>query len=537
MKRTTHPLLGEGSRPCRLSFISSPRARIGCKRRGTSMASQQQVHRAVAAGISGGACLALPLVAYAASLPFGDASQAVAAGAVPLAAGGIAGVGLCTLSRFLVDRAEAARVDAGDQPDQPAVDACAAAQDVLGARRRKRPVPADVPIIARAQDALPEDEAWAQIDSIFDDSPVSCDAESSKDIYQIALEELAQRTSAHARSAERGASSRDAAGSAPAAEAAGRAAASTAADLASSRPAALAAAGALTSASGDHSVAHDASADVTSSIPATEPAAATTARLSEDHAFDTDAARLAALASLGDVSAAATSELPAMAADADVTSNMASRLGGAAPAAEAAASASAASASGSPAVSTAVAPGAATSAPVESVAAAPVVAPAPTIPMADYSGHEDMWASALGILDEDENEGASPEGFVNAEGAGSAAAATPAASAPSDFLPEVKLPAVPARPAVAGSGRHFAAEPMPVPAPRAPRAPQAALSASRAEAMAEGDRATEIHNRVNEILGEEVARVRSKSMHRTAREFLRVIEGGTMSMPRLRAEA
>ena len=535
MKRTTHPLLGEGSRPCRLSFISSPRARIGCKRRGTSMASQQQVHRAVAAGISGGACLALPLVAYAASLPFGDASQAVAAGAVPLAAGGIAGVGLCTLSRFLVDRAEAARVDEGDQPDKPAVDACAAAPDVLGARRRKRPVPADVPIIARAQDALPEDEAWAQIDSIFDDSPVSCDAESSKDIYQIALEELAQRTSAHARSAERGASSSDAAGSAPAAETAGRATASTAADLASGRPTALVVAGALSSTSGDRPAAQDASADVTSSIPAAEPAAATTARLSEDHAFDTDAARLAALASLGDVSAAATSELPAMAADADVTSNMASRLGGAAPAAEAAASASAASASGSPAVSTAVAPGAATSAPAEPVDTAPVVAPAPTIPMADYSGHEDMWASALGILDEDA--GASPEGFVNAEGAGSAAAATPAASAPSDFLPEVKLPAVPARPAVAGSGRHFAAEPMPVPAPRAPRAPQVALSASRAEAMAEGDRATEIHNRVNEILGEEVARVRSKSMHRTAREFLRVIEGGTMSMPRLRAEA
>lgn len=535
MKRTTHPLLGEGSRPCRLSFISSPRARIGCKRRGTSMASQQQVHRAVAAGISGGACLALPLVAYAASLPFGETSQAVAAGAVPLAAGGIAGVGLCTLSRFLVDRAEAARVDAGDQPDQPTVNARAAAPGTLGARQRKRPVPADVPIIARAQDALPEDEAWAQIDSIFDDSPVSCDAESSKDIYQIALEELAQRTSAHARSAERGASSRDAAGSAPAAETAGRAAASTAADPASSRPAALAAAGGLTSASGDRSVAHDASADVTSSIPAAEPAAATTARLSEDHAFDTDAARLAALASLGDVSAAATSEFPAVAADADVTLNMASRLGGAAPAAEAAARVSAASASGSPAVSTAVAPGTATSAPVEPVAAAPVVAPAPTIPMADYSGHEDMWASALGILDEDAV--ASPEGSVNAEGAGSAAAATPAASVSSDFLPEVKLPEAPARPAVAGSGRHFAAEPMPVPAPRAPRAPQAALSASRAEAMAEGDRATEIHNRVNEILGEEVARVRSKSMHRTAREFLRVIEGGTMSMPRLRAEA
>ena len=46
-----------------------------------------------------------------------------------------------------------------------------------------------------------------------------------------------------------------------------------------------------------------------------------------------------------------------------------------------------------------------------------------------------------------------------------------------------------------------------------------------------------MHARVNEILGEEVDKVDSQSMRRTAHEYLRVIQGGTISMPRVPVEA
>ena len=62
----------------------------------------------------------------------------------------------------------------------------------------KRGVPRDVPVIARAAGAPSEAAAWADIDALFDDdSPISCDASRSKDIYQIAFEEL-RRGAVHA---------------------------------------------------------------------------------------------------------------------------------------------------------------------------------------------------------------------------------------------------------------------------------------------------------------------------------------------------
>ena len=70
-----------------------------------------------------------------------------------------------------------------------------------------------------------------------------------------------------------------------------------------------------------------------------------------------------------------------------------------------------------------------------------------------------------------------------------------------------------------------------------PAATEAALTAERAQAVAEGKRETALHGHVNRLVSEELDRARSKSVRRSSREFLRVIQGGTMSMPVLTAEA
>ena len=92
--------------------------------------------------------------------------------------------------------------------------------------------------------------------------------------------------------------------------------------------------------------------------------------------------------------------------------------------------------------------------------------------MVDYSGHEEMWAEALAILEE----------------------------------------------------------------PVAPAAPMGAHFAPRVAAVNEGRRATAVHSHVNQLLDQELNHIESQSMRHTSREFLRVIQGGTAAMPRLQAE-
>ena len=62
-------------------------------------------------------------------------------------------------------------------------------------------------------------------------------------------------------------------------------------------------------------------------------------------------------------------------------------------------------------------------------------------------------------------------------------------------------------------------------------------SPERAAAVNEGALATERHMHVNELIEDEFDHVPSKSVRRTSREYLSVIQGGTASLPRLRAEA
>lgn len=121
--------------------------------------------------------------------------------------------------------------------------------------------------------------------------------------------------------------------------------------------------------------------------------------------------------------------------------------------------------------------------PAASVPAQPVQ----EVAVVDYSGHEAMWAQALSILNEEDD----------------------------------------AARAVASLGEFDADSPFIT----------AAVAPGRMEAIAEGARATGEHAHVNELLEKEFEQVRSSSVRNTSREYLRVIQGGTLSMPRVSAEA
>ena len=111
------------------------------------------------------------------------------------------------------------------------------------------------------------------------------------------------------------------------------------------------------------------------------------------------------------------------------------------------------------------------------------------VPMVDYSGHEDMWAAALAILSEDAEETRT-------------------------------IPVGEAVPFQTAQGAETTA---PVPQ-------------ERCRAIAEGARSTGLHTHVNEILEEEFDKVSSQSVRTRSHEYLRVIQGGTMTMPRLVAQ-
>lgn len=158
------------------------------------MASSAYAHRVAAIGISGGLGVALPFAAYAATLPFRglDGMRDLVGGdIVPFAAGTLAGVGILAISAGLMDR-RAARRDADEADEGARFSAAFAGADAVAPRTSAhRSEPKGVPVIARAVDAMDEEAAWAEIDAMLsEDSPVSCDPLRSKDMYEIALDEL-----------------------------------------------------------------------------------------------------------------------------------------------------------------------------------------------------------------------------------------------------------------------------------------------------------------------------------------------------------
>lgn len=484
------------------------------------MASSDATQRAVLAGLSCGIGLAAPVVMYAATLPFSSVNETVVAGAVPFAVGAVAGVGIYAaslgISEYRAQHAErlfqpdamggAVNVNEHQNESQtasmPAQQQWAAPQGVAAAAPA---VPADtaqpssvfsgltgafqrlhtddgVPTIARAADAMSEADAWSMIDGMLDDdSPVSCDPARSRDVYQVAIDELSY-------GGKTGSNNRDDIA------AAARAVSGSHAAPAGSTAAFVALVANAANNAAARSVTYDTAVPVT-------PAAATAvdSYANEPLAVDeeTIAARRAAESSLWGAPAQrqAAEAMPynANLANMPIIS-------------DASAAAIDLDDLDEPVISNDVpcAVDAPVSAPQSVAVDEPVDATSEEdVPMADYSGHEGMWAAAAAILDE---------------------VVEPAPVGAPVFTPAPQ----PAAPAYVG--RHSAV--FPEDTARISRE-----GIERAEAIAAGIMENRRHERVNQILEEEIDRLQSAAVRRTGRAYLSVIEGGTASFEPLRAEA
>lgn len=479
------------------------------------MASSDATQRAVLAGLSCGIGLAAPVVMYAATLPFSSVNETVVAGAVPFAVGAVAGVGIYAASLGISEyRAEhdgrlfqpdamggaanfnqhhsefktasiPAQQQGAPQPVAPAGQANAAQPSsaflsgLTGAFQRRH---ADdgVPTITRAANAMDEAEAWAMIDSMLDDdSPVSCDPERSRDVYQVAIDELTNggKTGSYNRD-DIAAAARAVSGShaAPAG--------STAAFVALVANAANSAAHNAASSGASATAASASQQSTAQSTPAADPYSDEPLTVDEE----TIAARRAAESSLWGASAQKqaaeaapyNANLASMPIISDTTGVDLADLDEPA--------AITASIDAQDLVDTGNLPDASLE---------------EDIPMADYSGHEDMWAAAVAIM---------AEVVDPAPVMASTAVSVPAPAAPTYV------------------GRHSAV--LPEDTARISRE-----GIERAEAIAAGVMENRRHERVNQILEEEINRLESAAVKRTGRAYLSVIEGGTASFTPLRAEA
>ena len=452
---------------------------------------------------------------YAATLPFSSVNETVVAGAVPFAVGAVAGVGIYAASLGISEyRAEhdgrlfqpdamggaanfnqhhsefktasiPAQQQGAPQPAAPAGQANAAQPSsaflsgLTGAFQRRH-AGDGVPTITRAANAMDEAEAWAMIDSMLDDdSPVSCDPERSRDVYQVAIDELTNggKTGSYNRD-DIAAAARAVSGShaAPAG--------STAAFVALVANAANSAAHNAASSGASATAASASQQSTAQSTPAADLYADEPLTVDEE----TIAARRAAESSLWGASAQKqaaeaapyNANLASMPIISDTTGVDLADLDEPA--------AITASIDAQDRVDTGNLPDASLE---------------EDIPMADYSGHEDMWAAAVAIMAE----------VVD--------------PAPVMASTAVSVP-VPAAPAYVG--RHSAV--LPEDTARISRE-----GIERAEAIAAGVMENRRHERVNQILEEEINRLESAAVKRTGRAYLSVIEGGTASFTPLCAEA
>lgn len=465
------------------------------------MASSDATQRAVLAGLSCGIGLAAPVVMYAATLPFSSVNETVVAGAVPFAVGAVAGVGIYAaslgISEYRAQREErlfqpdamggaanlnqhqsefkTASIPAQQQDATPYAAASASQTQTeqstsaflsgLTGAFQRRHADDGVPTIARAADAMDEAEAWSMIDSMLDDdSPVSCDPARSCDVYQVAIDELTN-------GGQIGSLNRD-----DIAAAARAVSGSQAAPAGSTAAFVALVANASNNAYSATSADVDASTDnsyVDEAMTADEEAVAAR-RAAESSLWGAPAQQQAAeaapynanLASMPIISGAAGIDLDDLDEPAAITASIDAQ----------------------DRIDTGDLPDASLEV---------------DVPMADYSGHEDMWAAATAILDEIDEP---------APVAAPAHVAAPQSAAP------------------AYVGRHSAV--FPEDTARISRE-----SIERAEAIAAGIMENRRHERVNQILEEEIERLQSSTAKRTGRAYLSVIEGGTASFAPLRAEA
>lgn len=464
---------------------------------------------------------------YAATLPFSSVNETVVAGAVPFAVGAVAGVGIYAaslgISEYRAQHAErlfqpdamggaanvsqhqnefqtasmsaqqqwtapqAAASVAQPQADQPKSAQPSSVFSGLTGAFQRRHADDGVPTIARAADAMSEADAWSMIDSMLDDdSPVSCDPARSRDVYQVAIDELTY-------GGQTGSYNRD-----DIAAAARAVSGSHAAPAGSTAAFVALVANAANNAATAQSVTYDTAVPVTPVAAiavdpyADEPLAVdeetiAARRAAESSLWGAPAQQQAAeavpynanLANMPIISDASAAAIDLDDLDEPVISNDMPYV--------VAAPADAPASASQPAA-------------VDEPAAA---ASEEDVPMADYSGHEGMWAAAAAILDE---------------------VVEPAPVAAPVFTPAPQ----PAAPAYVG--RHSAV--FPEDTARISRE-----GIERAEAIAAGVMENRRHERVNQILEEELDRLQSAAVRRTGRAYLSVIEGGTASFEPLCAEA
>lgn len=521
------------------------------------MEQSQRTHRALTAGLSIGSGLVLSAAAYAATIPFPQVHAVVESAVVPFAAGTVIGVGIYAAGTG-ISLARARRADA----EAAVADSHGEAFDSV-LHHAHRATPKGVPVIARAQDALSEAEAWAEIDELLSaDSPVSCDPAKSKDIYQIALEEMA-KTSHGAAAAQ--SQPQAAAAAQPQAQPRPQSAAASARQATWNAAEYAAAAADPAGQTGVFMRAQQAQAYAQAQAAAQQGyTAAPAASVADTNVFMALAGQGIAAAPAAAQGAAPASAVPSPAVSASFAVPVAAHpvtagLSGSIPVVASAPVRTVASVpspassmatpvaqpstvytaivnplygvsvpvvptAAAPTATAYVAPSVSASMPAmqPQVAAAPVAASEPEpveeerevveVPMADYSGHEDMWAQALAILSEGDDAPATA-GVVTAE-------ATDEAEVEDETL-------------FSEQARHEED----VLAALKSLDDTDSVDPIHMEAMAEGAEATSRFARVNEMLEEELEKVPSQSMRASSREYLRVIQGGTMSMPRLTAEA
>lgn len=371
------------------------------------MASSDTTQRAVLAGLSCGIGLAVPVIAYAATLPFDAAGEIVSASALPFAAGAVAGVGIHVASEVASGHA-AKRREAEEEAWERSFNARSAAASrsaessatIYGGADYTAAIPRegidaasetntrrnrifthigrvredDVPVIARADTGYAAEDAWAQImDEEFESSPYSCDPATSKDVYQIAIEELSHT------------------GETGQMDAADIAAAARAAAGMQTAPAGTTAAFIAMASAANSAAAQQAQSTNAWTAAAQQSQSAGSWSASEPQAQSTDTWTAAAAA----WNASVPSQQAQWAAEAEVSAQVELESEEAARV-NAARDAAMASLGGfRPNIETMADP-------VAAEPAAPEAAEPVEVPMADYSGHENMWAAALDILAEDE---------------------------------------------------------------------------------------------------------------------------------------
>lgn len=429
------------------------------------MASSTTTQRAVCAGLSCGIGLGLPAVACAVSLPLdaGVNEQFVAA-ALPFAAGSLAGVGLLALTQTLAEKRSDRKGDVSDAHDSKTSAGRVSSPFASHGGLFGHSANDGVPVISRAQNGISEQEAWAMIDELCEeDSLFSCDPARANDVYQVAIDELTQ------------AADKSTSFNREDIAAAARAAAGSNAVPAGTTAQFIAMASAV-SATGDFAGVQ------TDDVPNADPArAAALASLDVPHDSFV-ASKGSSFASYDFEDAGQVASAPPQAAMfVDSKDSMGPR--------------------GDQSVSFAAAqtPAYASASLIDSLDEPEEV----EVPMADYSGHEDMWASALAILAEEDSIGAV-----------------------SVSVPSVQEPVQ--ETFLGGHSRVAAASdtcPM-----------ESLLDAAPAGGVDQGAQATQMDDHVNNLVQDEMAQASSARARIRSREYLKVIQGGTMSMPRLQAE-